>query len=116
VTGRLLVSALTTAVLAVGCSSDGGAPAACAKLVEADTVVVADFAFRPDCLQASQGARIALRNTGDAPHTFTVEDTTVDISLPAGSRADASLLGVEPGRYAVTCTFHPEMRATLIVA
>jgi plastocyanin len=98
------------------CDSGGGTPAACANPAEVETVVLADFAFRPDCLRVPSGAQIMLRNTGDAPHTFTVEGTTVDLNLPAGTTTDASLLGVDPGRYAVTCTLHPQMEATLIVA
>jgi plastocyanin len=98
-----------------GCGGGGGAPDVCANPVEADRVVLADFSYRPDCLRAAEGAQIALRNTGQAPHTFTIEGTTVDLNLPAGTSTDASLSGVEPGRYTVTCTFHPQMEATLTV-
>lgn len=94
----------------------GGSTSVCAKPVEAETVVLADFAFRPDCLRVAEGAQIALRNTGDAPHTFTIQGTTVDVNLPAGTSTAASLSGVEPGRYTVTCTLHPQMEATLTVA
>ena len=93
----------------------GGAPAVCANPVEAERVVLEDFEFRPDCLQVAEGAQISLRNTGAAPHTFTVEGTTVDANLPPGTSTDVGLSGVEPGRYAVTCTFHPEMEATLVI-
>ena len=113
-----IVAPFLCAVLAVlpACEGEGGgSPAVCAKPVEAETVVLADFAFRPDCLRAAEGAQITLRNTGDAPHTFTIEGTTVDVNLPAGTSTAASLSGVEPGRYTVTCTFHPQMEATLTV-
>ena len=99
-----------------GCGGDGGGGASvCANPVEAETVVLSDFAFRPDCLRASEGAQISLRNTGEAPHTFTIDGTTVDVDLPAGTSTDASLSGVEPGRYTVTCTLHPQMEATITV-
>jgi plastocyanin len=94
---------------------DGEPPEACLNPRPARRVELADFAFRPDCLSAEAGATIALVNTGEAPHTFTVERTTVDLNLPAGTSTGASLLGVDPGRYAVTCTFHPQMEATLTV-
>ena len=73
------------ALLLAGCGGDGGGAGVCANPVEAETVVLSDFAFRPDCLQAEEGAQISLRNTGEAPHTFTIEGTTVDFNLPAGT-------------------------------
>jgi hypothetical protein len=33
----------------------------------------------------------------------------------AGETVEGSLSGVEPGRYAVTCVYHPQMTATLMV-
>ena len=39
----------------------------------------------------------------------------MDVNVPAGTSTAASLSGVEPGRYTVTCTFHPQMEATLTV-
>ena len=113
---RARVLLLGLVALLPACGGGGGTPSVCAAPVEAETVVLSDFAYRPDCLRASEGAQIALRNTGEAPHTFTIEGTTVDVNLPAGTSSDASMSGVEPGRYTVTCTFHPQMEATLTVA
>jgi plastocyanin len=112
-TTRVLL--LGIVVLLAGCGGDGGGAGVCANPVEAETVVLSDFAFRPDCLSAAEGAQLSLRNTGDAPHTFTIDGTTVDFNLPAGTSTDASLSGVDPGRYTVTCTFHPQMEATITV-
>ena len=75
---------------------------------------LADFAFRPDCLSADSGATITLDNSGDAPHTFTVGGTDLDVNVDAGPRARRTS-NVDPGTYAVTCTFHPQMEATLTV-
>lgn len=109
----------TIAIIALlvlpACSGDGQPPEPCTDPVPARAVELADFAFRPDCLSAEAGATITLENTGDAPHTFTVADTDVDFSVDAGTSVDASLSGVDPGTYAVTCTFHPQMEATLTV-
>ena len=113
--GRVL--ALATLLLLMACSGDEAKPPdACTDPVAAATVELADFVFRPDCLRADAGATITLDNTGDAPHTFTVTGTDVDFNVDAGTSVDASLSGVEPGTYAVTCTFHPQMEATLTVA
>ena len=103
-------------VLLPACGGDETTPDSCTDPVAASTVELADFAFRPDCLSAEAGATITLENTGDAPHTFTVEGTDVDFDVDAGTSTVASLAGLKPGTYAVTCTFHPQMEATLTVA
>ena len=110
---RLVLSLVVLA--AVGCSGSSPEPDACSDPVAADTVRLEDFAFEPDCLLAAPGASIRLENVGDTPHTFTVEGTDVSFDLPAGTDADGSLSGVEAGRYAVTCVYHPQMTATLTV-
>lgn len=107
---------LALLLLLTACGGDGAdAPKGCTDPVAATTVELADFTFRPDCLSADAGATITLDNTGDAPHTFTVTGTDVDFEVDAGTAVDASLSGVEPGNYAVTCTYHPQMEATLTV-
>jgi plastocyanin len=44
-----------------------------------------------------------------------VEGTNVDVNVDAGSSGEADLANVDPGTYTVTCTFHPQMEATLTV-
>jgi plastocyanin len=113
-TGRVL--ALTAALLLLACGGDEAKPPeACTDPVTVTKVELADFAFRPDCLSVGAGATIALDNTGDAIHTFTVTGTDVDVSVDAGDSGEVSLSNVEPGRYTVTCTLHPQMEATLTV-
>jgi plastocyanin len=111
---RLLLLA-PVMLLLVACQGDEPPPEACTDPVAATTVELADFAFRPDCLSADAGATITLENTGDALHTFTMTGTDVDFDVDAGTSVEASLSGVEPGTYAVTCTLHPQMDATLTV-
>lgn len=103
------------AAIVPACEGETAPPEACTDPAPVSSVQLADFAFRPDCLSADPGATIALDNTGDAPHTFTVEDTDVDVNVDAGSSGEADLGTVDPGTYAVTCTFHPQMEATLTV-
>jgi len=108
------VLALGALLLLSACGGDGANPPEdCTDPVAATTVELADFAFRPDCLSAEAEATITLDNTGDAPHTFTVEGTDVSFDVPAGDSAEGTLSGVTPGRYEVTCIYHPQMTATL---
>ena len=112
-----IVAPFLIVVLAMlpACDGEGAAPEPCTDPAPVTSVELADFAFRPDCLSAGPGATIALDNTGDAPHTFTVEGTDVDVNVDAGSSGEADLGTVDPGSYTVTCTFHPQMEATLTV-
>ena len=110
------LAAITALLLLTACDGDAAPPESCTDPVDATTVELADFAFRPDCLAAGAGATITLDNTGDALHTFTLEGTDVDFEVDAGTSIEASLSGMEPGTYAVTCTLHPQMTATLTVA
>ncbi|HEX6400772.1 MAG TPA: cupredoxin domain-containing protein [Actinomycetota bacterium] len=113
---RLLVPALLTLVsVLASCSGGTSDPGECENAEPADRVQLQDFAFEPDCLVADVGASIHLENVGEAPHTFTVGGTDVDLEVEAGGSADGSLSGVEAGRYLVTCTYHPQMTATLTV-
>ena len=113
---RLLISALLALASALAsCSGGTSDPGECENAEPADDVRLRDFAFVPDCLIADVGASIHLENVGDAPHTFTVEGTDLDLEVEAGGTADGSLSGVEAGRYLVTCTYHPQMTATLTV-
>jgi plastocyanin len=102
-------------LLAVACSGGTQEARECTDPVPADTVRLVDFAFEPDCLLAAPGATIRLENVGETPHTFTVDGTEVSFDLDAGTNAEGSLSGVNPGRYAVSCTYHPQMTATLTV-
>jgi plastocyanin len=108
---------LALLLLLAACGGDGAEPPeGCTDPVAATTIELADFAFRPDCLSADAGATITLENTGEAPHTFTVTGTDVDFDVDAGTAIEARLAGLEAGTYAVTCTLHPQMEATLTVA
>jgi plastocyanin len=107
---------LVLAIVALGACSGGAAePGECENAEPADRVRLEDFAFEPDCLVAEVGDTVHLENVGDAPHTFTVGGTDVDVDVAAGATGEGDLSGVEPGRYAVTCTYHPQMTATLTV-
>jgi plastocyanin len=111
--GRALLLAL--AAIVPGCDGDTTSPEPCTDPAPVSAVELADFVFRPDCLSVDAGATITLDNTGDAPHTFTLGGTDVDVNVDAGSSEVADLGTVDPGTYAVTCTFHPQMEATLTV-
>ena len=105
---------LALVVLLPACEGEGTPPEPCTDPASATSVELADFAFRPDCLSVDAGSTIALENTGDAPHTFTVGGTDLDVKVDPGGSDEISF-EVDPGTYSVTCTFHPQMEATVTV-
>ena len=106
---------LALAALLPACDGDGAPAGPCADPEPATSVELADFAFEPDCLSVDAGATITLENVGDAPHTFTMGGTDVDVKVDPGGSDEVRFEGVDPGTYSVTCTFHPQMEATLTV-
>jgi plastocyanin len=106
---------LALATLLPACDGDAAPAEPCSDPAPATSVQLADFAFEPDCLSVDAGATITLENVGDAPHTFTVGGTDVDLKVDPGASDEVGFDGVDPGTYSVTCTFHPQMTATLTV-
>jgi plastocyanin len=111
---RIALLALVTILPA--CEGDDAPPKACPDSVTATKVELADFAFKPECVSVGTGSTIELDNTGDAPHTFTIAGTDLDVKLDPGTSDEVTFGTVDPGSYSVTCTFHPQMEATLTVS
>jgi plastocyanin len=107
---------LTLVTLLPACQGADATTEPCSDPVSATTVELADFAFRPDCLSVDAASTIGLENTGEAPHTFTVADTDLDVKLDPGTSDQISFGTVDPGTYSVTCTFHPQMEASITVS
>ena len=112
---RWCLVVLITCAGAVSCSGSK-APESCTPSGPTQTVDLQDFAYAPTCIGAASGSHLTLQNTGAAPHTFTINGTPLDQKVDAGAGAEASLDGIAPGTYQVTCNYHPQMTATLVVS
>jgi putative membrane protein len=80
-----------------------------------DTVVIRNLSFRPQVLKMNVGETIEWKNADNVPHTATAADGT---SFNSGSIAKGSQWRFEPehkGTFEYVCTFHPNMKAKLIV-
>jgi len=109
----IAVCALTLAA----CGSDSAAPEdLCATPTEATTVEMADFSYTPECASVAAGTSIEVRNVGEVPHTYTVNETDVDVQVEAGASTTIDLSNVAAGTYEVVCTLHPQMEGALQVA
>jgi plastocyanin len=71
-------------------------------------VTAADFSFAPTKLTGNVGREIevTLANTGDAPHTFTIDEYNVDVEIAAGEEMIVTVIPSEPGEFNFYCRFH----------
>ena len=67
-----------------------------------------DFYFMPTVLigEPGQTINIELENEGQAPHTFTTADGSVDEELQAGQRVEVDVTFPDSGALAFECRFH----------
>jgi plastocyanin len=81
-------------------------------------VSVANYQFSPATVKVDSGDSIELTNTNpQTPHTFTVIDEDIDVSLDPGS-SNTVKIDLPPGTYPFECSFHSSMgmRGTLKVS
>jgi plastocyanin len=124
---RVLGSVFALSLLAA-CSSndggtaagDGGGGATETSSPSAETgggggadLTIVDFAFSPKHLSVSDGGTITIHNIGDATHTFTTEDGSIDETVPSGEEIQVMIEGVSTQGF--HCRFHSQMQGTLTV-
>jgi plastocyanin len=107
---RVLLSLLLLFPAGLACSSK---PPSCDSPTATTTVDISQSTFSPSCVSTGADATLTIVNNDDIPHTFTVKGTDIDVKLDGGATDQASLAGLAPGTYQVTCSYHPEMRETL---
>ena len=122
-THRILILAAAAGMAVItGCAAPTGAsssaatapaPASASAAWEA-SIAIKNFGFEVPA-SVRPGAMIAVTNTDSAPHTVTAKDKGgFDVDVPAGATVIFKAPD-EPGEYAITCTFHPQMAGTLVV-
>ncbi len=114
--GVVLVGAALACLFSAGaCGGSSSGGASCDTPVATETVTVKDFAFDPVCVSATAGTTLTIANAGAVPHSYTVKDTGLNVTLDPGDSATADLSGIAAGTYAVVCTYHPQMLGALKV-
>ena len=78
-------------------------------------VTIKDLAFSPDCFSAASASFITIENQDSVTHTFTIDDTSVDVSIDGGQTFEGPSAGLEPGKYAFRCKIHSAMTGTVFV-
>ena len=70
-----------------------------------------EMVFVPVNITAKAGdITIVMKNTGEAPHTFTQSDLKVDVNADAGKEATIELKDVKPGKYHFICKYHEALK------
>jgi plastocyanin len=117
---RSLIVLALVGLLGAACGGDGGNGGATdggnggGGGTATDTVTMLDNEFQPTDPAVEADSTLNLVNQGEAAHTFTTDDGSIDEQVAPG--ADASVtVSLEPGAYDVSCSFHPEMTGTLTV-
>jgi plastocyanin len=105
----VVLGAVAAGVFAAGADSDAAE--------DGDvTLQTKDIEFAPETITVASGGGVFVENDDLVRHTFTVEETDVDLSIPAGvsRRVDIDL---EPGTYEFVCDVpgHEDMEGTLVV-
>jgi plastocyanin len=80
---------------------------------ETHVVNVEGMAFMPSTLTIKRGDQVVWRNKDLVPHTATAPGR-FDSGNIASDKSWARLFK-EPGRYEYVCTYHPGMKAALVV-
>lgn len=80
---------------------------------ETHTVKIEGMQFVPPTLTVKAGDRIVWRNADLVPHTVTARGRFDSGAIAPGT--SWSHAAPAPGRYDYVCSFHPGMKATLVV-
>jgi plastocyanin len=83
------------------------APPAATPGAASVTVRALDFAFNPNRInaQANQPLTVTVRNEGQAPHTFTISELNVDVTVQPGQSMTVTLTP-RAASYTFICRFH----------
>ena len=125
----LVLAAAALAVVAVGCGSSGSdsaappasmptstAMAAAPAMAKASVVDVKNFDFAPATLMVKRGTKVTWKNADAANHTVTFGGAGAPPSVDnLAQGASASRTFTKAGTYRYACTFHPNMKAAVVV-
>ena len=104
---------------ATGATSAAGCKAKDAVDLTGDdpfVVTIQDLAFSPDCFAAASASSITIENKDSVTHTFTIDGTQVDATIPGGTTFNGESAGLAPGTYPFHCKIHSSMTGTVIVS
>jgi plastocyanin len=127
-TVALVLAAIAPLSFATACSNSGGgtttttssptsshtAPAS--PNAGAPQITMKNFAFSPTTLNVTAGEKVTVVNEDSVAHTVTAsEGGAFDTGSIAGGKSGTFTAPSKAGSYPFVCTFHSNMKGTLIV-
>ncbi|MBE0609795.1 MAG: cupredoxin domain-containing protein [Dehalococcoidia bacterium] len=123
----LVAAILVAASVAAACGADDEAtpgavsrttPLATPGLDQAHTDHEAEIdqknmKFIPERVSVKVGETVLIKNSETAIHTGNINGKNVTGNMKKGDAT--TWTATEPGEYAVTCEYHPQMKATIVV-
>jgi plastocyanin len=108
---RILAAAplMMTLLAALGCGggeeAESGATTPSPQVID---MTASDFSFSPDALSSEVGApiEVSLKNTGQAAHTFTIDELDIDVEVAPGDETTVRVLASEAAELEYYCRFH----------
>ncbi|HEX2828521.1 MAG TPA: cupredoxin family copper-binding protein [Burkholderiales bacterium] len=88
--------------------------AAGAQRAATHTVIMEAVGFQPPSLTVNAGDTVVWTNKDPFPHTATAQDKSFDSGEIAAGKS-WKLVAKKKGTFAYVCTYHPTMKATLVV-
>jgi plastocyanin len=114
---------LMMALIVGGCGSGAGSPAASpgpgtatgTVAAGAPAITIKDFEYGPP-MTVAPGAVVTVTNMDSAGHTVTADQgQAFDVDVQGSGGTATFTAPSAPGSYPYHCTYHPNMRGTLIV-
>ena len=118
----LVLAVVSVALVGCGGGGDsgdgggGGGGGACTDLSSGSTFTIKqqDTQFSPNCVIAKRSQGLTLTNSDGVTHTFTIDNTPIDVEIQAGTTQNLDPIndGIDPGTYTFYCRFHGQPDGT----
>jgi len=86
-------------------SASGGGSVTCDQSAGTTTLTQSGFKFDPTTLSAKSCTTVTIDNKDSTTHTFTIDDSPINVTLPGPAKGSAEL-ALPPGTYTFYCRFH----------
>jgi plastocyanin len=112
----IVASALVLGIIGAACNAGGVGSTPATDLGGTPVLTAAaNLTYTPTQLTVAAGGRLIVRNTSGAiTHSFTVDSTTIDLTLEPSTTFKIPI-DLDPGIYDFHCRFHRQMHGTITV-
>jgi plastocyanin len=105
---RISIGLVALALLGAACGGGNGGGET------TDTLTMVDNEFQPSSFTAASDT-LSVTNDGQALHSFTLTDGSVDQDVAPGESTEIDISGLGGGTFDFVCKYHPEMTGSVTV-